>query len=200
MSGAGKQYETGYALGDELLAYWRRLPRVGVRGLPDRDQLNPSDIKPLLPNFFLMEWIDRDTAIIRLRGTWLDERVERPREHYNLFEQYSDAHAESYKDFVEALLQQPCAASLRRQRVDKIGRSFCYHSSYFPMIGQGAGQDGTDNSPEKERLYTIGVAWLEALDDEFTSKESPVLYEGAKFIGATWIDIGFGVPDSLYFK
>lgn len=205
MSGARDKYETGYALGDDLLAYWRRLPKEGARGLPHRDSLNPADIKPLLPNFFLLEWIDRDHAIIRLRGTWLDERVERPRENYNLFDQYSEVHRELYKDFLQALVHQPCGAALRRQRINEFGRSFCYHTSYFPMIGRHRGVGGTDkevaeNNRETERMYLIGTGWLEALGSELVREDSPVLYEGAKFMGANWIDIGIGTPASLYFE
>lgn len=203
MSEAGKQYETGYALGDELLAYWRGMPRGAAGGLPNRDALNPADIKSLLPNIFLLEWIDRDHAITRLRGTWLDERVERPRDNYNLFEQYSEKHSEAYKDFLLALVRQPCAAVLRRQRADEFGRSFCYHTSYFPLAARpGSGSEGDGSGPGKkdQRIFLLGTAWLEPLDQERVLEESPVLYEGAKTMGFTWIDIGFGVPDGSFFK
>lgn len=198
MSRAGDQCETGYAMGDDLLAYWRRMPRsvvqteVGARNLPHRNSLNPADIKSLLPNIYLLERVDHNHTIVRLRGTWLDERVERPRDNYNLFEQYSEEHRESYKDFLEALVGQPCGAALRRQRTNDYGRSFCYHTSYFPMIGDGEGEQGA-------RMFLIGVGWLEPLGEKSVVEDTPVLYEGAKFMGATWIDIGYGVPDSLFF-
>ncbi|MCH8863139.1 MAG: PAS domain-containing protein [Proteobacteria bacterium] len=210
MSEAGKQYETGYALGDELLAYWRSMPRDAARGLPHRDALNPADIKSLLPNIYLLEWTDRDHAIMRLRGTWLDERVERPRDNYNLFEQYSKSHGEAYKDFLEALVSQPCAAALRRQRANEFGRSFCYHTSYFPLAarpgsgseGDGPGPGDKDNTGEKkdQRIFLVGAGWLEPLDEAAAVKNSPVLYEGAKTMGFTWIDIGSGVPTGSFFK
>lgn len=203
MSEAGKKYETGYALGDELLAYWRRMPRAATPALPNRGDLNPADIKSLLPNIFLLEWTDRDHAIVRLRGTWLDERVERPRDHYNLFEQYSKSHGEAYKDFLEALVQQPCAAAMRRQRANEYGRPFCYHTSYFPLAaapGNGNGGDSPGTGTEDQRVFLVGAGWLEPLDQERVVQDSPVLYEGAKIIGFTWIDIGFGVPDGSFFQ
>ncbi len=202
MSEAGKQYETGYALGDELLAYWRRMPRAAAGGLPHRDSLNPADIKSLLPNIYLLEWTDRDHATVRLRGTWLDERVERPRDNYNLFEQYSKSHGEAYKDFLEALVQQPCAAALRRQRANEIGRSFCYHTSYFPLAarpGSGSEGDSPGTGTEDQRIFLLGAGWLEPLDQEQVVEESPVLYEGAITMGFTWIDIGSGVPTGSFF-
>lgn len=198
VSEAGDQYKTGYELGDRLYAYWRSLPQQAARGLPYRDSLNPADIKSLLPNIFLLEWIDRDTAIVRLRGTWLDERVERPRDNYNLFEQYSDKHSKAYKDFVEAVVRQPCAASLRRQRASEFGRAYCYHTSYFPLAANIGGDK--DQTSEKERhVFLLGVGWLEPLDEKGPVKESPVLYEGAKIMGLTLIDIGSGVPDGPFF-
>lgn len=206
MNETGNQHETGYALGDELLAYWRAMPRTAARGLPHRDALNPGDIKSLLPYIFLMEWIDRDNAIIRLRGTWLDERVERPSDNYNLFEQYSEKHAEAYKDFILALVRQPCAAALRRQRASAIGRAYCYHTSYFPLAadneGEGPGPDAGDmggTAEKDQRIFLVGTAWLEPLDEEGPVKESPALYEGSKLMGLTWIDIGSGVPAGRFF-
>lgn len=203
VSASADQYETGFALGDELFAYWRGLPRAAEQGLPRRDSLNPADIKSLLPNVFLMEWIDHDHVIIRLRGTWLDERVERPRANYNLFEQYSEKHSEAYKDFVEAMVRQPCAAALRRQRVNEIGRSFCYHTAYFPLIPPvKAARPGEkqDTAEQDMRMFFLGSAWLEPLDHERVAEDSPILYEGAKIIGFTWLDIGSGVPVGPFFS
>ena len=88
-------FETGCEHGDEFLAYWRAMPKRGEQGLPARIDLNPADIKPLLPYIYLVEWRDHGHARIRLRGTWLDDHLARPKDNYNLFEQYSGDHRES---------------------------------------------------------------------------------------------------------
>lgn len=184
----GDAFEAGCEFGNELLAYWRTLPKRGELKLPNRADLDPAAIKSLLPYIFLLKWHDHSKAVVRLRGTWLDERLARPKENYNLFDQYSVSHRASYENLLDALVHHPCGAAMQRQRVNDYGRAFIYHTSYLPMLD-------SEGFPR----FLIGIGWLEKTDTKPAGEPSPVLYEGAEFRGLDYIDCGHGVPAEEFF-
>ncbi len=175
--------KTGFAAGEKLLAYYLSLPRHIEGGVPLRSDINPVQIKEILPHLHLSEWQPPDRLIVRLRGTALDGQFQDPKEGDNMLDVvHGDDHV-GYCNALNKVFSLPCGVLLDRRIPDEFGGLAPFHMLALPLA---------DN--EGRVRFMVGASAIEGVPLWSFLQKAPFTVTDARLTEAHYIDIGFGVP------
>jgi len=102
----------------DLLLYWTRLK--GDRNAPARSDIEPRDIKVLLPNIFILHRVDRDHFVFRLTGTALCHHYGREFKDHNFLGLWDETDRNHMRLILDGVLEtrRPAIVHCRAQTLD----------------------------------------------------------------------------------
>jgi hypothetical protein len=163
-----------------LYEYWLTLPKAGI--LPLRSSVNPADIKDILPEVSIAEWIAPDTLKFRLAGTGVVERLGFDPTGRNFLDLIGSEEKNRMVRRLALIMDTPCGARSVRQEdyqgglqrlVEHVALPLDSGRTGLSMLIAATGQlDRSEAVAKSSRLTRIGMP----LDYEF-------------------IDLGAGVPE-----
>jgi hypothetical protein len=161
-------------------AYWDRLQQE-AGGVPTRQQLNPNEIRELLPYVFLIERRAYDDLHVRLSGTALDAVGPTPPTGTNYLDICAPDDRAAYAAIAEKILTHPCGHVLRRAVTFTDGKTQELTSLMLPMKDRHG-----------DMRYLIGVVSVKA--DYLAAEPAPEAFVSIRPIFMEFLDIGFGLP------
>ena len=174
---------------NELMNYWRALPRQSGVIIPMRREFHPGDIAGILPRISLMKRISQDTIVVGLVGTAVDALWDVPLTGMNIFDLASPRMKINIARFYGAILNQPCGAYIREKKKSPDGVTLRVSSLYLPMTDRL----GAPN-------YIIGCSVFQSKYTGLANKAGAPLsdrlvLEQSHIKALKFIDLGFGLPD-----
>lgn len=162
--------------------YWQALPKKDGTIIPYRKDINPADLKDILPNVVIAEVIPEGPSIIvRLAGTALRDLVGLEITGVDAIELLpEDVMEGSLKGMLE--LHDYGIGIWQIQPVEyRKGVEYCLEMTFLPIWGEG------------DKRYLFGVILSAALSDRFDRESHGTTLMSPK--ESVWIDIGNGVLD-----
>ncbi|TNE60550.1 MAG: PAS domain-containing protein [Alphaproteobacteria bacterium] len=166
----------------DLVAFWRRLPRPEGQVCPKRSDFSSAQINGALPEVFVSEWYSDDVLAIVQAGTVLDRLLGVDITGQNIFDILPPELKEPERVYYRALRDQPCAGVLTRSANNLIGRPFVYRTIQLPLL-----------DPFGKVRYFVGTgAAIEGkqLEQEFGQTN----FKSIRLLERRFFDIGAGVP------
>lgn len=175
--------ETGFAVGDTLLAYYLSLPRNAGAGIPLRSDINPACLKKILPHIHISEWQPPDHLIVRLRGTVLDGQFQDPKEGGNMLDVVHGDDRANYCLALGRVFSLPCAAVFYRRMPDEFGQTLPFHMLALPLADSMG-----------EPRFMVGASAIEGVPVWTFMEKAPFTVTDARLDAVHYIDIGSGIP------
>ncbi|MEX0839461.1 MAG: PAS domain-containing protein [Parvibaculum sp.] len=167
-------------VGRQLYAWW--LEARGEKPMPSAGEVSLRALVELLPYIRYLSWEDEKTLVFRIYGSALVEGSGFDLTGYNVFG--PDEHAEAAIDRarLRALHAQPCGIVMIRDVYDRSGKAYACEFMTLPIAPDDDGREriiGTVIPCEQIAEWNVDVVF-----DRIQTLHR-----------ATFIDIGFGVPD-----
>ena len=161
--------------------YWESLREDTA--IPHKSQLNPSDIKPLLPFMSVVEHIpERSTAKFRLLGTAVEERFGKNFAGQEFSIDRNDQNNNAMSHMLAHVLSRPCGCRVVVEEEYRTSRKGVVESINLPF----AGPDGVSR-------FVISVAkQISEYVRDFSEERG---LEGQSIYEYDFVDLGYGVPD-----
>lgn len=121
----------------ELYAYWNELR--GRRPAPDRNSVDPSDIRRLLGDTFILEPVDRRTYRFRLAGTRLCAAYCRELKGVNFLDLWGADDREALGTLLAAITDDAAAAVLGVNGQASGARNVAFEMLLLPLAHDGPG-------------------------------------------------------------
>lgn len=170
---------------EHLLEYWQELPRAEGQFIPPKAALAPSDLHELLPRIALLKRHNRYDIPIRMMGTGSNTHWHNPHIGMNAFDFTSPQMQENTARLYAAVLDQPCAALLRKT-VDRRSGPADVATLYLPL----ADTEGTAS-------YIISCSIYENREvaSDITDR---LILDQQNIRQLEYIDLGYGTPEVIF--
>ncbi len=146
----------------QLYSYWKQLK--GNRPAPERSEIEPADIRNLLPDTFILETDELEGTSFRLAGTRTCALFGRDLKNADLLSLWSDRDKETLASSLHILRQEAMAISLRWE-----GRTARYHETsgeiiMLPLIQENMVCRVLGTLVTQDTPYWLGTFPLSTLD------------------------------------
>ena len=166
---------------DDLIAYWRAMPKEG--GLvPPKTAFSPMKVYKVLPSLFFSERLEKYNIRLRLMGEALEIASRSSLPGRNAFDTISRVNWDRVEAYYDALTTQPCGGHMARSMSLENGLVYDVESIVMPL----------NDSQGKPRFF-IGLADLQHNRDKSVLAQQGDYDTDSCFV-LGYFDLGYGVP------
>jgi hypothetical protein len=119
--------------------YWQSLPKRNF--LPDRDQIDLTQLKDILPSFVILQYESPVMVRFRLAGTEEVQRYGFEVTGRNYLDFVPDHRKQEAVSTFKTMLKQPCGSLHLIETVTSLGRVICNEAIGYPMRGSDGKAD-----------------------------------------------------------
>ncbi len=139
----------------DLYRYWNRLRGSGPA--PRRDRVEPSEIRQILGDVFILEPVDRRTYRFRLAGTRLCATYGSELTGQNFLDLWNRADRESLTTLLAAVADDAAAAVIGITADTSAGRTGAFETVLLPLAHKGPGYRILGSMAALERPFWLGI-------------------------------------------
>ncbi|WND01623.1 PAS domain-containing protein [Temperatibacter marinus] len=178
-----------YKMPEKLLAlwnYWQQLPKNGAYKVPLKKDFLPQEIVEILPHIVIQEVMDRDTVLLRLTGTILDQIWGENTSGSNTIDYAHPSVQEYTKTHYEGICNPPCGSYAIENRKNAMGLRKHIHMLNLPLANK-AGQP----------VYRVACLFEESAIKETMDEYELKVYDHSKITLMRYFDLGNGIHKDL---
>ncbi len=146
----------------ELFQYWNRLR--GKRAAPERTEIEPTDIKGLLADTFILERDSRGQAVFRLAGTRICAIFARDLKGFAFASLWSEPGCSMAGRLADDTFTNNTVVVITFDGRSIGGRSLEFELTLFPLNGGHDGQRALGSIIPTKRPFWLGVDGIRACD------------------------------------
>ena len=139
----------------ELFQYWNRLR--GNRAAPERTEIEPTDIKTLLADTFILERDSRGQAVFRLAGTRICAIFARELKGFSFASLWSEPGCSLAGKLAENTFNNNSVAVITFNGRSIGGRVLEFELTLLPLVGGNDGQRALGSIIPAKRPFWLGV-------------------------------------------
>jgi len=179
----------GETIFSAFLELWQSMPRA-AGNMPRRRDFGPTLAPAIMPHLFLARVNGEYDIEVRLMGSALEDSAGMRMTGSNYFDSLARERWSFYEDFICGYRLHPCAGRLTRHIGSRDGLTHDLHTLAAPLADE-----------DDEGRFIVGVSYMAANHVESAGRPITGVPEGglgnARVIGARYIDLGFGTPETL---
>jgi hypothetical protein len=139
----------------ELFLYWNRLRGGAVA--PQRNAIEPMDIKAQLADTFILENGLRDDATFRLAGTRVCATFGRELKNFTFYSLFQETDLSIMKRLIQSCFKEKSVSTISFEGTTKSNRSLIFDCIFLPLAGDGASQRIFGAIFSREKPYWLGA-------------------------------------------